>query len=55
MANVNSDHTKECAFEGCHCKIQEAEHPVTTAQGVFCCQGCAQGTGCEHSSCNCAQ
>lgn len=53
MANT-TDNANECAFEGCHCKISEAEQTVTTDNGIYCCQGCAQGKGCEHPSCACA-
>lgn len=54
MANVNADGTYQCAREGCHCKVADDENHVKTAAGIFCCQECSEGKGCQHSDCNCA-
>jgi hypothetical protein len=45
---------EQCAHGSCSC-------PVTAAEGVsargkrYCSEGCMNGKGCEHESCNCSE
>lgn len=54
MANVSNDGTYQCANKGCSCKVADDETHFKTATGIFCCEECAEGKGCNHSGCDCA-
>ena len=50
MANI----TYHCAADACNCKVANDETNFKTATGLFCCQACAEGEGCSHAGCGCA-
>ena len=51
MANI----TYHCAASGCNCKVANDDNNVKTELGLFCCQTCAEGQGCSHVGCACAE
>lgn len=53
MDNVKADGTDQCAHDDCSCKVADEENHVKTAAGIFCCQECSEGKGCNHPGCSC--
>ena len=43
---------KKCDHDPCHC-VPDADSAVADGKSVYCSQGCADGTGCDHEGCNC--
>lgn len=43
-----------CAGDSCLCHV-EAETAVRLESRLFCSQRCAEGRGCEHTGCTCAE
>lgn len=43
----------DCAHAGCDCTFLPSEGFEYAGQ-LYCCQGCAEGEGCEHLHCNCS-
>lgn len=43
-----------CDHDGCNCLVDPGKGIVKDGKN-YCCQGCADGTGCENPSCNCHQ
>ncbi|REJ86651.1 MAG: metallothionein [Planctomycetota bacterium] len=41
-----------CAHQGCNCLVDPGQGVVKDGKN-YCCQGCADGTGCENPNCDC--
>ena len=45
---------EKCDHDRCHC-VPRDHDAVVDGKSVYCSEGCKEGRGCEHPSCNCAE
>lgn len=53
MAHDNPESHTICTHEGCICVVDK-DQGIQEGDQYYCCQGCADGVGCNNDHCNCA-
>jgi hypothetical protein len=51
-----NEQSRNCAHDGCACAVDaRSSRGSSQADGQYCSEGCASGSGCDHEDCACAR